>query len=113
MALLNLKKVKPGMELAEDLVSHLGVLLLKKGRKLTDKNILLLEAWGITEINIVGEEESEPQQEALVSEAMSRQIAVIDKELDYKFSRFPASDELMLQLKNSVRKMKIEELKVK
>jgi hypothetical protein len=111
MGLLNLKKVKPGMELADDLVSHLGVLLLRKGRKLTDKNILLLEAWGINEINIVGEEEVITQEEQIFSDALRERIALIDKELDNKFSRFPVDDELMLQIKKAVRKIKIEELK--
>lgn len=109
MGLVSLSSVKPGMELAEDIFSHLGALLLKKERVLTEKNILLLEAWGITEADVKGVEEPTIK-EQMLPDVLRQKIALLDKELDKKFSLFSEDDKIMAQIKKSVRKIKTEEI---
>jgi hypothetical protein len=45
----------PGMNLAEDVVTSTGQLLLKKGHALAFNHIRLFKQWGIEEIKIAGE----------------------------------------------------------
>ena len=49
MLSLKLNQLKPGMVLSRDVTNFSGVLLLKSGKSLKDKEIKNFKAWGITE----------------------------------------------------------------
>lgn len=55
MPLIKTHQLKPGMVLAEGVKNHSGRKLFPEGTPLTEKQILNLKAWGITEANIQGE----------------------------------------------------------
>jgi hypothetical protein len=57
MAIIKVHLLKPGMVLVEEVKNHAGQKLLPEGTQLTEKHILNLKAWGITEANIQGERE--------------------------------------------------------
>jgi hypothetical protein len=53
MPIIKIHLLKPGMVLAEGVKNHADQNLLPEGTQLTEKHILNLKAWGITEANIL------------------------------------------------------------
>lgn len=54
-----LREVKSGMVLAAPVSNLQGVLLLKNGTVLNEKNILMLKSWGVVEVSLEGEPQIE------------------------------------------------------
>ena len=52
MGLVNVSDLKDGMVVQNQVSNKHGNVLLKKGDTLTQKNIVLLKSWGITEVDI-------------------------------------------------------------
>ena len=55
MARLHLKQVAPGMTLANQVDNLHGQLLLAAGCRLTPRQIGVLQAWGVVEVEVEGE----------------------------------------------------------
>lgn len=53
----NVEELEEGMVLAEDIKGSQGNLLLTAGVSLTDKHIRVMKTWGISMVEIEGEEE--------------------------------------------------------
>ena len=80
MGILNIDDLKDGMVLADDIINKHGNILIKKGNMLSEQNIMLLKAWGVTEVNIQGVDQAQVDQEefkAIPAEVMNS----IEKEL--------------------------------
>ena len=60
MKVLEVNSIQPGTVLAKAVKDMHGMLLLKAKTVLSEKNLLLLKSWGITEVYVDGETEPEP-----------------------------------------------------
>jgi hypothetical protein len=56
---LELKDLKPGMALAETVRNSQGVTLLPRGKRLDERNIRIMKAWGVGRIRVEGGAETE------------------------------------------------------
>jgi hypothetical protein len=83
MTTLNIRELKPGMILAEPAESLQGVLLLKKGTEICEKDVSILKSWGVTRICVEGAEEGGTIPRI---EAKSEVKEAIHRELEKKFS---------------------------
>ena len=52
MGKLKIEYVKPGLVLASDVKDPQGLILLRAGNQIVEKNIRIFKMWGITEINV-------------------------------------------------------------
>lgn len=60
MGHIAVERAEPGMVLQADVVDLRGRLLIPAGRELTDRNVTALPMWGITHIEVEGEETETP-----------------------------------------------------
>ena len=67
MPRISLKEIEKGMVLSGDVTSNNGNVLLKAGVELTDKHIKILKTWGVTHIEIEGEDSSTPLHEIIAA----------------------------------------------
>ncbi|MDD5528789.1 MAG: hypothetical protein PHX21_02025 [bacterium] len=118
MGLIELDKIEPGMVLAKPVYSHLGALLLKEGKTLTEKELLILESWKIKEIDIEGVESSENKDQMFSGQLGKDEIDKIEAEIDAKFSSVPQDNmehpdmavKVMMEIKKIVKTIKVESL---
>ncbi len=54
MAIIHINKLKPGMVLDEEVRDISGRLLLKKGKNIQSAHIRIFKIWGVTQVNIRG-----------------------------------------------------------
>jgi HD-like signal output (HDOD) protein len=54
MGMININKLEPGMVLADEVRDLSGKLLLGKGKTIVPDHFRVLKAWGVTEVNICG-----------------------------------------------------------
>ena len=66
MSIVRTDNVKEDMVLSEEVKDIKGRLLLKKGQKIESNHIRILKMWGITEVTIVGEADSEEEAESCI-----------------------------------------------
>jgi hypothetical protein len=109
MGIIELDKANPGMVLAKPVHSHVGQLISKEGRELTEKDILLFEAWGVKELDIEGVSSSGSDEQALSGELGAEEIAALDTEINAKFSRVQGN-EIGDEIKKAIRRIRLEEL---
>lgn len=55
MGIISVDSVKPGMVLAEKVLTPKNMMLLPEGVTITEGHMVTFKTWGITEVNIVGE----------------------------------------------------------
>ncbi|MDD2890770.1 MAG: hypothetical protein PHE49_09075 [bacterium] len=110
MGLIELDKIEPGMVLAKPVYSHLGALLLKEGKKLTERELLILESWKIKEIDVEGVESSESKDKAVSDQLEKEELDKIEAEIETKFSSIPKDNSLMMEIKKIVKAIKVESL---
>lgn len=60
MPALRLEQLQEGMELEDDVLDRNGQPLVRSGTVITDKDLRRFKMWGVGEVNVVGDEESEP-----------------------------------------------------
>ena len=75
MGIISVDKLSPGMVLAEKVLTSKRMLLLPEGTVITEGHLITFQTWGITEVNIVGEDQdnaddnlSDEEREALKEE---------------------------------------------
>jgi hypothetical protein len=54
MGILNFEDLQPGMVLADDIKDRNGMVLLGRGRQVTEKDLRTLMMWGVTEADVDG-----------------------------------------------------------
>lgn len=87
MGRVNVHDVKKGMVLMSAVTNKHGNVLLRPGEELTDKSIMLLKSWGITEVDIEGHEGD--MGEGKESDGLSPEVlASIEKEVREQFFDF-------------------------
>ena len=63
MGVLNIDDLRCGMVLAENILNKHGNILIKKGNIFSEQNIMVLKAWGITEISVEGFDQEQLEQQ--------------------------------------------------
>ena len=106
MGQVNVSNLKDGMVVLTPVSNKHGNVLLKTGDTLTEKNIVLLKSWGITEVDI--ESSDRHQAEETANDALSPEIvAAIDKEVQEMFPEF-TDNPLMEKLFGIIKKSKLK-----
>ena len=83
MASLKLQHLAPGLIAAKPVYNLHGLLLLKEGTTLNEKNIVMLKSWGVTQIWIEAMEDTDNAKKPQQNEEMKLKI---EKMLAEKFS---------------------------
>ena len=107
MGILNIDDLKDGMALADDIINKHGNILIKKGNILSEQNIMLLKAWGVTEVNVQGVDQTQADQEefkALPEEV----IDSIEQKLKKCFPHFE-NNLVMEEVFRVVKKLRIKQ----
>jgi HD-like signal output (HDOD) protein len=68
MAIVHTDNIKDNMILSEEVKDIKGRLLLKKGQQMGPSHIRILKMWGVTEVNVAGEEEGEKETESAIDQ---------------------------------------------
>jgi HD-like signal output (HDOD) protein len=68
MAIVHTDNIKDNMILSEEVKDIKGRLLLKKGQQMGPSHIRILKMWGVTEVNVVGIEESVKETESAIDQ---------------------------------------------
>ncbi len=106
MGLLSVNDLKDGMVLSTEVRNKHGNVLLKKGDTLSEKQIMLLKSWGITEADIEGVDKD--QVEKKEKEALSTDVmASIENEIKDLFRDF-GDKPLMEELYRVTKKFKMK-----
>jgi riboflavin biosynthesis pyrimidine reductase len=79
---LELKDLKPGMVLAEQVRNSQGVTLLTRGKILDERNIRIMKAWGVGRIWVEGGAETEGSESA----SAEKDAELIEAALRAKFA---------------------------
>ena len=110
MGLVNVSNLKDGMVVLNPVSNKHGNVLLKKGDTLTEKNMLLLKSWGITEVDI--ESSDRHRAEGIAKDAHTQEtIDSIDKEVEGMFPAFddnPLIEKLFAIIKKAKKKSEVE-----
>ena len=111
MGVLNIDDLKGGMVLADDLLNKHGNILIKKGNTLSEQNIMLLKAWGITEVDVEGVDQKQVDQEE--TQTLSAEIIdSIEKELKMFFP-YIGGDVVMEEIYRIVKKFRLKQAIIK
>ena len=107
MGILNINDLKEGMTLAADVKNKHGNIMIKQGMTPTEKHIMLLKAWGITDADVEGADRDRLHQEEMRT-VSPEVIEAIENELN---GIFPPVDgnELMSEIYRIARKLKIRQ----
>ena len=109
MPIFQSQDLKSGMILAREVQNHSGRILLPEGTVLTEKHILNLKAWGITEADIQGEDagfDSTPEAVKIDPQKMARAKKEVGALFCLSNQDHPAIIEFMrLSSLNRVKKM--------
>ncbi len=111
MGVIRVNDLKDGMVLACEVSNKHGNILLEKGDTLSEKHIMLLKSWGITEAGIEGfdKDQVEKRERESLSTAV---VASIEEDLKNLFCDFgdnPLMNELYRVVKKFNVKQKIEQ----
>ena len=74
-----MEQLQPGMVIARDVKNIDGLLLLPAGGELSEHQIGILQAWGVTEVEVAGDSEAAQSQDPLarLSHEMVEQLTVV------------------------------------
>ena len=111
MGVLNIDDLKDGMVLADNLLNKHGNMLIKKGTTLSEHNIIPLKAWGVTEINVVGVDQKQVDQEETQT-LPAEVIDSIEKELKMFFP-YIGGDLVMEEIYRVVKKFRLKQAIIK
>jgi hypothetical protein len=107
MGRLSIDHVQPGMTLAKDAYTFRKQLLLPTGTVLNDKNIEMMKAWGVSEVDTEGCSEPDlAEVERRISQAPA--LAAANVMLDHRFSAVK-SDSMMREILTIAKKQLLEE----
>jgi HD-like signal output (HDOD) protein len=86
MVSVSVNKASPGMVLDEDVLDQKGRFLFRAGQAITEKHIRIFKIWGVTEVRIQGEEESDaPSPRETTSSLPEETLAAAEEEVRKRF----------------------------
>jgi hypothetical protein len=108
MGVLSVSDLKDGMVLAREVKNKHGNILLKKGDMLSEKHIMLLKSWGVTEADIEGVDRDQVEKKEM--DGLSPDlIASVEGELKGLFPDF-GDNPLMEELYRVTKKFKMKKV---
>lgn len=107
MTRININDLQAGMVLKQPVFHSGGGLLLNEGVILTEKHVRIFKQWGVTDVQIQGDEKSDPDQKRLVM-VPDEVIKELDKNLEFRFSR-TKGDSVMEEVKSITKKILLQE----
>ncbi len=109
MGILNINDIQAGMVLEECVVNFQGTTLIDAGIALTEKHLMALKAWGVTEAKIVGISPTSLEEKGpdLIDEETK---GLIERELANLFQKTNMEDPLIVEIYRLVKKRKIHSL---
>ena len=107
MGVLNISDLKAGMALAQDVRNKHGNILLKQGDILTEKHIMILKSWGITETDIKDMDKIQLEKRDMESLSVNI-IALVEQEVKELFPVFN-NNPVMEEIYRIVKKIKIRQ----
>jgi hypothetical protein len=107
MGILNINELKEGMVVAADVKNKHGNIMIRQGLALTEKHIMLLKAWGITEAGVEGFDRDQLHQEEMKT-VSPEVIEAIEKNLCEIFPPFEGNP-IMSEIYRIARKLKIKQ----
>lgn len=76
MGIISVDSVEPGMVLAEKVLTPKNMMLLPEGVTITEGHMVTFRTWGIAEVNVVGEGDSDGPNELTEEEKSALEIEV-------------------------------------
>jgi hypothetical protein len=107
MTKININDLQAGMVLKQAVFHSGGGLLLNEGVTLTEKHIRVFRQWGVTDVQIHGEEMPDPEQSALVT-VPDEIIKEIEEHLASRFS-LAKGDSVMTEIMEITKKIRLQE----
>jgi hypothetical protein len=107
MGILNINELKEGMVLAADVKNKHGNIMIRQGMTLSEKHIMLLKAWGVTEADVEGADRDQLHQEEMKT-VSPEVIEAIEKNLREFFPPLEGN-EIMSEIYRIAKKLKIKQ----
>jgi hypothetical protein len=108
MGILNINDLKEGMTLAADVKNKHGNIMIRQGMTLSEKHIMLLKAWGISDADVDGFDRDQINEEEMKT-VSPEVIEVIENELRAFFPSLEGN-EIMSEIYRITKKLKIKQV---
>ena len=108
MGILNINDLKEGMTIAADVKNKHGNIMIRQGMTLSEKHIMLLKAWGISDADVDGFDRDQLNEEEMKT-VSPEVIEVIEKELRAFFPSLEGN-EIMSEIYRITKKLKIKQV---
>jgi len=108
MGILNINDLKEGMTLAADVKNKHGNIMIRQGMTLSEKHIMLLKAWGISDADVDGFDRDQLNEEEMKT-VSPEVIEVIEKDLRAFFPPLEGN-EIMSEIYRITKKLKIKQV---
>ena len=108
MGILNINDLKEGMTLAADVKNKHGNIMIRQGMTLSEKHIMLLKAWGISDADVDGFDRDQINEEEMKT-VSPEVIEVIEKDLRAFFPSLEGN-EIMSEIYRITKKLKIKQV---
>jgi hypothetical protein len=108
MGILNINDLKEGMTLAADVKNKHGNIMIRQGMTLSEKHIMLLKAWGISDADVDGFDRDQLNEEEMKT-VSPEVIEVIENELRAFFPPLEGN-EIMSEIYRITKKLKIKQV---
>jgi hypothetical protein len=108
MGILNINDLKEGMTLAADVKNKHGNIMIRQGMTLSEKHIMLLKAWGISDADVDGFDRDQLNEEEMKT-VSPEVIEVIEKDLRAFFPSLEGN-EIMSEIYRITKKLKIKQV---
>ena len=108
MGILNINDLKEGMTLAADVKNKHGNIMIRQGMTLSEKHIMLLKAWGISDADVDGFDRDQLNEEEMKT-VSPEVIEVIERDLRAFFPSLEGN-EIMSEIYRITKKLKIKQV---
>ena len=108
MGILNINDLKEGMTLAADVKNKHGNIMIRQGMTLSEKHIMLLKAWGISDADVDGFDRDQLNEEEMKT-VSPEVIEVIENDLRAFFPSLEGN-EIMSEIYRITKKLKIKQV---
>ena len=107
MATVSVDQARPGMVLLSDVKDKKGRLLIPAGNELSDRHCQALKMWGVTSLDIEGDE---PEGEAALVDVSPEVLAQAESDVDARFGENDMAHPFIASFRQIVVKRRAEQL---
>jgi hypothetical protein len=98
MPIVSIDKLAAGQQTTEDVLSPQGMLICKAGQTISEKHLKAFKAWGVTEVNVVGQDSQEEMEGDLDNMAEEMSSPEVMEEIERLFSKTDLNDPVIAEL---------------